>query len=152
MAPNITSHSVDNGATQAKPIARYATATARILMGLIFLVSGLNGFFMFIPAPKVVIPEAAMAFQGALMATGYMIKLVAGAQLVTGMLLLANRFVPLALALIAPVIVNIIAFHVFLDLPQLVGPALLVLILEIYLVWVYRKSYASMLVAKAPTS
>jgi uncharacterized membrane protein YphA (DoxX/SURF4 family) len=145
MATNITSQNIDNGATQPKPIARYATATARILMGLIFLVFGLNGFFMFIPAPKVVIPAAAMAFQAALMATGYMIKLVAGTQVITGILLLVNRFVPLALALIAPVIVNIVAFHLFLDLPQFVGPALLVLILEVYLVWVYRRSYAPML-------
>ena len=122
MAPNITTDNVGE-TTQAKPFARYATATARILMGLIFLVFGLNGFFMFIPAPKVVIPEAAMAFQGALMASGYMIKLVAGTQAIVGVLLLVNRFVPLAITLIAPVIVNIVAFHLFLDLPQIVGPA-----------------------------
>ena len=121
-------------------------------MGLVFLVFGLNGFFMFIPAPKVVIPEAAMAFQGALMASGYMIKLVAGTQVITGVLLLINRFVPFALTLIAPVIVNIVAFHLFLDLPQIVGPALLVLILEIYLVWAYRESFRAVLEARVDPS
>lgn len=124
--------------------ARYLPTIARILMGLIFLVFGLNGFLHFLPQPKTM-PEEAAAFAGALMKTGYMFPLIMGTQLLVAILLLLNCFVPLALALIAPVIVNIIAFHVFLDLSS-IGPGVVVLVLEIYLAWAYRKAYRSMLV------
>lgn len=125
----------------------YLPAVARVLMGLVFLVTGLNGFLQFLPQPAT-IPEGAAAFAGALMKTGYMFPLIMGTQLVVGVLLLANRFVPLALVLIAPVIVNIIGFHVFLA-PAGIGPGALVLILEIYLVWEYRSSYGPMLAPRA---
>jgi hypothetical protein len=126
---------------------RYLPAAARILMGLMFFVFGLNGFLHFIPEPKTPMPEGAVAFAGALMKTGYMFPMVVGTQLLVGVLLLSNRFVPLALALIAPVIVNIIAFHVFLA-PSGIGPGVLVLLLEVYLAWAYRKHYRAMLAVR----
>src|SRR5262245_43453632 len=86
----------------------------RILMGLAFTVFGLNGFLNFIPQPKDPMPDGAMAFAGALMNTHYMMPMVMGTQLLVGVLLLTGCFVPLALALIAPVLVNIITFHYFL--------------------------------------
>ncbi len=113
-------------------------------MGLIFLVFGLNGFLHFLPQPKTM-PEGAAAFAGALAKTGYMFQLIMGTQLLVAILLLLNCFVPLALALIAPVIVNIIAFHIFLA-PSGIGPGAVVLVLEIYLAWEYRKAYRPMLV------
>ncbi len=120
---------------------------ARVLLGLMFTVFGLNGFLHFIPEPKTPMPEGAAAFAGALMATGYMMQLVSGTQLLSGVLLLANRFVPLALAFLAPVIVNIIAFHVFLA-PASIGPGVVVTVLELYLAWAYRSAYRSMLAMK----
>lgn len=135
-------------ARRPKTIARYLPAVARILMGLIFFVFGLNGFLNFVPQPKTPIPEGALAFVGALMKTGYMIRLIAGTQVIVGVLLLANRFVPLALALIAPVVVNIIAFHIFLSSIG-IPLAVLVLVLEIYLAWAYRRVYRSMLAMRA---
>lgn len=119
---------------------------ARVLMGLMFFVFGLNGFLMFIPAPETM-PPGPMAFLAGMMASGYMMQLVAGTQLVVGILLLANRYVPLALALIAPVIVNIILYHVFLDLPT-IAPGILVFVLEVYLAWSYRHAFRPMLQAK----
>ena len=98
-----------------RSFARYLPAVARVLMGLSFLVFGLNGFLHFIPQPKQPMPEGAMAFGGALMNSGYMFPMVTGTQLLVGVLLLLNRFVPLALALMAPVVVNIVAFHIFLE-------------------------------------
>jgi len=86
-------------------IARYLPTVARVLMGLIFLIMGLNGFFNFLPRPATM-PEGAVAFGTALMHTGYMIPLLAGTQVVVAVLLLSNRFVPLALAVIAPVLVK----------------------------------------------
>jgi len=135
----------------AHSFARYLPAIARVLMGLLFLVFGLNGFLHFIPEPKTPMPEGAMAFAGALMKTGYMFPLIMGTQLLVGVLLLANRFVPLALALIAPIIVNIIAFHLFLA-PTGLAPGIVVLVLELYLAWAYRQSYRPMLKLKTGPS
>lgn len=118
-----------------------------ILMGLMFLVFGLNGFLNFIPQPKDPMPEGAAAFAGALMKTGYMFPLVMGTQLLVGTLLLLNRFVPLALALIAPIIVGIVAFHIFLA-PASIGPGIVVLVLELYLAWAYRNAFRPMLAMK----
>jgi uncharacterized membrane protein YphA (DoxX/SURF4 family) len=116
-------------------------------MGLMFLVTGLNGFMNFIPPPKSPMPQGATAFIEGLMHTGYMIQLVMGTQLVVGIALLVNRFVPLALALIAPIIVGIITFHFFLERSGL-PLAIVVFFLETYLAWSYRKSFLPMLVMK----
>jgi len=89
-------------------------------------------------------PEGAEAFIGALMKTKYMLKLISGTEVIVGALLLLNRFVPLALALIAPVVVNIMAFHVFLS-PSGLSVAIFVLVLEVYLAWTHRSVYRSML-------
>ncbi len=128
----------------AKSVARYLPAAGRVLMGLIFLVTGLNGFLNFLPQPATPMPARALAFLGALMKTGYMLPLLAGTQSIVGALLLSNRFVPLALALIAPVVVNIVAFHLFLS-PSGLGVAVVVAALEVYLVWAYRRAYGPML-------
>jgi uncharacterized membrane protein YphA (DoxX/SURF4 family) len=127
-----------------KSLARHLPTAARIVMGLPFFVSGLNGFLGFLPQPSPVLPEGATAFAGALVKTGYMMPLIFGTQLIVGALLLANRFVPLALALIAPFIVNAVAFHVFLE-PSGRPIALAFLALEIYLAWAYRKAFGPML-------
>lgn len=121
--------------------------TGRILLGLLFFVTGLNGFLNFLPQPKGGMPEAAAALAGALMKSRYLFPLVMGTQLVSGILLLVNRFVPLALTLLAPVVVNILAFHAFLA-PQGLGIAIAVVVLEIYLAWTYRKAFKPMLVAR----
>lgn len=120
--------------------------TSRLIQGSAFLVFGLNGFLHFLPMPAP--PPAAGAFFGALLATGYMFPLIKTTEVVTAILLLSNRFVPLALALIAPVIVNIVAFHAFLAPAGLALP-LLLLATELTLAWNYRKAYAPMLRARA---
>jgi hypothetical protein len=120
----------------------------RVLLGLIFFVFGLNGFLHFIPQPAT-IPERAMAFAAALLGTGYMFPLIKGVEVVAGALLLSNRFVPLALALLAPNVVNIVLFHAFLE-PSAIALALVVLALEIYLAWSYRDAYRPMLAARVP--
>jgi len=136
---------------RTKRLSRILPVTARVLMGLLFFVAGLNGFLQFIPQPKTPMPEGAVAFAGAMMKTGYLFQLVAGTQLLVGALLLANRFVPLALALLAPVVVNIVAFHLFLA-PSGLGLAFAVLVLELYLAWAYRDSFRPMLARQTPPS
>jgi hypothetical protein len=88
---------------------RTASVIARYLAGLIFLIMGLNGFLHFIPFP----PPLGVAgqFMGALYVSHYLWVIFAF-QLIAGVLLLVNRYVPLAVAVLAPVIVNILTFHV----------------------------------------
>ena len=87
---------------------RTATIIGRYVAGVIFLVFGLNGFLNFIPLP----PPGGIAgqFMGALFVSHYL-TLIFALQVIGGVLLLANRYVPLALAILAPVIVNILSFH-----------------------------------------
>src|SRR3954468_2962534 len=88
---------------------RIAVASVRILLGLLFFVSGVNGLFHILPEPNPQLPAAATAFVTALNASRYMLPLIMGTQAIVGALLLANRFVPLALTLLAPFMVNSIA-------------------------------------------
>jgi hypothetical protein len=92
-----------------------------------------------------------MSFGGALFATGYMFPLIKGTEVVAALLLLSNRFVPLALALLAPIVVNIVAFHLFLA-PAGSAPALLMLATELVLAWSYRDAFAPMLKARVSPS
>ncbi len=129
-------------------LTRRATTVARFVLGAIFFVFGLNGFFNFIPPPPTPVPEGAMAFAGALIQTGYMFPLIKGTEVLAGALLLSNRFVPLALTLLAPVVVNIVLFHALLA-PEGLGMASLVFLVEAGLAWAYRGAYRSMLVRRA---
>lgn len=109
---------------------KIALTSVRVLLGLVFTVFGLNGFLHFIPQPGPV-PVLAGQFMGALIQSHYMAAVFA-LQLVCGVLLLANRYIPLSLALLAPVIVNILLFHILmmpagLPLPAVVACLWLVL-------------------------
>jgi uncharacterized membrane protein YphA (DoxX/SURF4 family) len=121
-------------------------SVARVVLGLAFFVFGLNGFLHFIPQPPP--PPAAGAFLGAMAATGYFFPLLKGTEVIVGLLLLSNRFVPLALAVLAPVLVNIVAFHLFLEGPSTLGLPLVLLALELYLARSYRDAFSSMLRTK----
>jgi uncharacterized membrane protein YphA (DoxX/SURF4 family) len=147
MSENTTSPANEIEAHHTGSFARHLPTIARILMGLMFFVFGLNGFLHFIPQPKDAMPEGAAAFVGALVKTGYMFPLVMGTQLIVGALLLLNRFVPLALALIAPIIVGIVTFHGFLA-PSGTAMAAIVLVLESYLAWAYRNAFGPMLAVR----
>jgi uncharacterized membrane protein YphA (DoxX/SURF4 family) len=136
---------------KAKSFTRYIPPVARIFMGLIFFVSGIFGLLTLlgiVPQPSMPMPAGAAAFAGALAKTGYVMPLTSGTEVIGGALLLLSRFVPLALALLAPLIVNIVAFHAFLA-PSGTGPAVVVAALEVYLAWAYRKAYRPMLALRA---
>lgn len=118
---------------------RIATLIVRILLGLIFTVFGLNGFFHFLPNPPM--PAPATQFFGALFATRYMIPLLFATQVIGGILLLAGFFVPFALAILAPVIVNIFFFHLVLA-PEGLPVAIVVIAFELFLVWRNSSAFA----------
>ena len=92
---------------------KIAATIARYLMGLIFVVFGLNKFFNFIPSGPLP-PGVAGEFIGALVASKY-IMIVGLFEVIGGVLLLINRYVPMALSLLAPVIVNILIANILLD-------------------------------------
>jgi len=136
-----------SGAAPKKSFTRYFPAIARVLLGFPLLIFGLNAFFNFIPQPTTPLPEGAVAFSTALINTGYMFQLIGVTQLIVGVMLMTNRFVPLALALFAPFMVNSLAFHIFLERSGLIMTVIF-LALELYLAWSYRHAYRPMLAAR----
>ena len=119
---------------------KIATIIVRVLLGLIFVVFGSNGFLHFIPTPPM--QGASAAFVGAMADTGYL-KAVAAFQIAGGALLLVGRFIPLGLTLLGPVIVNILLFHIFIDRAGLTA-AFVVAALALFLLWRYRTSFAGL--------
>ena len=132
-----------------KAIRRYLPAVGRVAIGLPYFITGLNGLLNFLPQPTTPMGAGATAFLGGLASSGYMLPLIATTQLIVGALLLSGRFVPLALALIAPFTVNSIAFHVFLE-PTGLPFASIFLVIELCLVRAYWAAFRPMLVARVP--
>jgi len=113
--------------------------TARLLLGLICVVFGLNGFLNFLsmgPMPT----GLAGQFIGALFLSHYYWA-VAAVQIIGGLLLLVNRFVPLGLVLLGPVIVNILLYHLFLN-PAGIGLAIFVTILWFIVFYGHRQYFS----------
>jgi peptidoglycan biosynthesis protein MviN/MurJ (putative lipid II flippase) len=122
------------------------TLVARILIGLTFLVFGVIGLLPFLKQPPMP-PGAAKNYVDALSATPY-IKVVSCVQVVSAVLFLINRFVPLALTLIAPVIVNILMFHLFMALAS-IGPGLLVTVCWFIIYFRHRAAFAGIFAARS---
>ena len=117
---------------------RYVTVALRSLLGLIFLASGLNGFLHRFPNPAML---EAVSFFTALLNSHYMLPLLCTTEVVGGALLLSGFLVPLGLAILAPVVVNIFFFHLFLA-PEGLPLATTVVALELFLTFQYRAAFA----------
>jgi len=128
-----------------KSFTRFFPHIARILMGLAFLAFGVMGLFQLMKPPEN-LPEDIKMIDAALAKAGYM-NVATVTMTLVGLLLLINRFVPLALALIAPILVGILTFHIATSL-SMIGPGAFLSLLELYLAWSYRKAYCPMLAAK----
>jgi uncharacterized membrane protein YphA (DoxX/SURF4 family) len=122
-----------------------AVVIARTLLGIIFVVFGLNGFLQFLPQPEM--PQAAIAFFGGLAASGFMLPTLFATQVVGGALLLLGM-VPFALVILAPVVVHIVEFHVFLA-PAGLPLAVVVAGLALFLAWTHRAAYRPLFAASA---
>jgi putative oxidoreductase len=118
---------------------RIAAVIARYLLGLIFVVFGLNGFLHFIPMGP---PPTGLAgqFIGALVQSNYF-SVVAALQIAGGVLLLVNRYVPLGLVLLGPVIVNILLYHLLLN-PAGMAMAVLVTALWFIVFYAHRQAFS----------
>ena len=124
---------------------KIAALIARILLGLVFVVFGLNGFLNFIKGP---LPSGvAGQFLGALMQSHFVL-VVSAVELAGGALLLANRYVPLGLVLLGPVIVNIFFYHLFMDRSGLII-AIVVIILWALIAVRHRQYFSGLFVQRA---
>jgi putative oxidoreductase len=122
---------------------KIAVVIARILLGLVFLVFGLNNFIHFIPQQP--IPGDAGALGELLFRHGWftfhgLLEVVAGA------LLLVGRYVPIALVLLGPILVNILVFHITLA-PAGIGPGLVCTLLELFLIYAYWPAFEGIFTA-----
>lgn len=124
-----------------------AVTVARILMGLAFTLAGASGFVLVMHGPPPM-PGLAGEFQNVFFASRWVL-FVDGVELIAGLLLLANRFVPLALIAYAAVLANILVFHLTMMLGGIV-PGLVLTVLWIVVARDYRASFAPLLVARAP--
>jgi hypothetical protein len=121
------------------------THVVRVLLGLAFLFFGLNGLFHFMTPPPPT-GNAAIVFAG-LVADRFLFPTMFGVMFISGAMLMVGRFVPLALALMTPVLVNIAVYHLSVDLAG-IGVVAVLTVLEVFLVWSYRDAFKPMLAAK----
>ncbi len=119
-----------------------AKIIVRILLGLMVLIFGLNKFLQFMPMPPM--PGPAGEFMGALVKSGYLMAVVAVVEIITGILLLANKFTRLALVILFPVLLNAFLFHLFLD-PAGMGGAAIGITMNIFLFFGNKEAYNNLL-------
>jgi len=114
------------------------TKIVRIILGLILVIFGANKIHPFIPLPSP--PEEAGRFMESLADTGYVLMVVAVLEIIIGLMLIFRLWVPFALLVLVPISLNILLFHLFLDIPA-IGTALLVVILNGVLLYKHRRKY-----------
>jgi putative oxidoreductase len=125
---------------------KITTAVARFLLGFIFLIFGLNGFLHFIPSPP--LTGTVGQFVGALFVSHYLV-VVFLLQLIAAVLLLINCYVPLALTVLAPIIVNILLIHILMA-PSGLPLAIVVTVLWIVVFLSVRSAFVGLLQQRVP--
>ncbi|MFK5855212.1 MAG: DoxX family membrane protein [Bacteroidota bacterium] len=115
---------------------------ARVILGLILVVFGLNGFLQFMPMPEMT--AEAGELMGAMAKAGYFFPIIAIVEIIVGLLLLINKYTALALIVLFPIMLNAFLFHLFLDIAG-IGAATLALILNIFLVITNKEKYKGIL-------
>lgn len=122
---------------------KLAAQIVAILLGLAFVAFGAMNLFGFMPKDPPPMPAAAMSFMAAMMPTGYM-KFVAAIQLLGGLLVAVPRTRNVGLLFLGPIIVNILAFHIFLTGGHDLVPGLVVAALALFLLYVERRAWAAL--------
>jgi putative oxidoreductase len=117
---------------------KIAVLIARILLGLVFVVFGLNVYFHFIPQPPMTGDVGTLM---TLMFTHWWFHFYGILYIVGGLLLIVGRYVPVGLVLLGPIIVNILLFHLTLNLAGIM-PGLVCAVLEIFLIYAYWPAFA----------
>jgi uncharacterized membrane protein YphA (DoxX/SURF4 family) len=128
--------------TQTAKLMGGISSVARVLLGILFTVFGLNGFLHFLPAGSLPTGVAGQ-YLGALFQSPYL-SVVVALELIGGLLLLANLYVALGLAVLAPIVVNILLFHILMA-PAGMEPVLLASVLWIASIWNVRGAFAGLI-------
>ena len=123
---------------------KIAVIIVRILLGLMFVVFGLNAFLHFIPMGEMPTGPAG-DFMKALFTSHYF-HVVALSQILGGLLLLIG-FVPLGLVVLGPILINILSFHIFLQ-PKGIQMGIVASVLALFLLWAYRSAFAALVTTK----
>lgn len=126
---------------------KIAIIIVRSLFGVMF-VFGAVVFLFKIPMEQPPMTEGVKAFMTGIMAGGYFLTLLKVTELVCGLLLIFNRWAPLATVALFPICVNILFFHAFLDDPKHLPTAVFVVLANLFLAYAYRKNYAGLLAMK----
>jgi putative oxidoreductase len=124
---------------------KIATIVARVILGLPFLIFGINYFFPFAPHPE--LHGAAIDYMTGLTKAGYFWPLLRSLEILIGIALISGYFVPLALAVLAPINLQILIFHLALE-PQNIPMAVILALLQAFLIYRYWASYKSIFVPK----
>jgi uncharacterized membrane protein YphA (DoxX/SURF4 family) len=125
---------------QEQIVMKIAALIARILLGAVFVFFGLNMILQFMHAPM---PTGDAGALMGLMFTHKWVAFYGFVEAAAGAMLLFGRFVPLGLTLLAGILVNILLYHLTLDPPG-IGPGLIAGVLEAFLVYAYRASFAGL--------
>ncbi|HEX5274532.1 MAG TPA: hypothetical protein VFW34_04585 [Candidatus Rubrimentiphilum sp.] len=124
---------------------KYLHIVARVLLGLIFVVVGLNGFLWFMPAP----PLSGFPAEWQTVVVGsHFIWFTSGAQVFAGVLLLVNRYVIFSMFMLAAILSNILAYHITI-MPATIGLALITAAIWFVVAWPLRGYFAPLFIAKA---
>ena len=128
----------------SQKIKSISIVTARIVLGLVFLVFGLNFFLQFLPMP----PQegAAESFTTGLFLSGYFFPFLKALEVLIGIALLAGILVPLVLVILMPISINILLFHLFLT--DSAALSVIIIGLHLYLAWGYRDYYTPLFTSK----
>ena len=132
-------------------IKSVAVIAARVVLGLIYFVFGLNFFFHFIPMNGPALSPQAEAFTTGLFQSGYFFPFLKGLEVLFGAFILAGIFVPLSLVVLVPVSINILLYHAYLA-PEGTAMGVVILLLNLFLAWAYRSAFKPLLTSKTAAS
>ncbi len=125
---------------------KIAVLIARSLLGLMFLVFGLNFFFPFLTMKAPAMSAQATAFSAGLAGSGYFFQFLKALEVICGLALVLNRFTAFFLLVLLPITINIFLFHVELE-PSGTAMSAAILVIHLFLGYAYRKYYASLFTA-----
>lgn len=123
---------------------KFLPITVRYLLGIIFLINGVNMFAQFMPLPNPEQPDLAQRFLNILREGGYFYPILGGVKILTALALFSNRFLPLMLIVMFPVTLNGVLFHLKMD-PMMAPVAVVVMALQCWLIYRNREKYFPML-------
>lgn len=123
---------------------KWSIIISRVLLGIIFLINGINMFAQFMPLPNPHQPDIAQRFLNILHEAGYFYPIMGIVKIATALALFYNRFLPLMLIVMFPITLNGVLFHLRMD-TQMAPVAIIVWFMQVYLIYRNKDKYLPML-------